>query len=469
MSRIGSIGSLGTDQLRALNRIGQLGRAISENQTRLTTLKRINSAKDDPSGLVHASILERELAAAEKSSQGVTRASALLSTADSAATEIVTQLQSARTLVIAAAGGTLSAAEKAANQIEIDTILQSVNNLARTEFSGRQLLTGASGFTVSGADNSTVLDVDVLSKNTTGDLTVNVEVTSTATQATNDYQGGTLSADATLIVTGPDGATTISLSNGDDTQAITDAFNAATYLTGVTATRVDANQVDFATADYGSNATIAVQVTEGTFNLTTSGTVTGTDAVATVNGQSYTGDGATFNVNTSQYALSLELSPTASGTLTPFTVSGDGLQFIVGTSASSTASIGLPSFMTSSLGGPTGSLDSIGSGGANSIVADKPAEALRILDDAISDVTRGQAVIGSFQKYTLDSSSRVLAKTTENLASALSAIQDTDIALETAKLTNNQLLQQSAFQALSITSFRNQDLLGLLQRTATLF
>jgi flagellin-like hook-associated protein FlgL len=38
--------------------------------------------------------------------------------------------------------------------------------------------------------------------------------------------------------------------------------------------------------------------------------------------------------------------------------------------------------------------------------------------------------------------------------------------LETALLTRNQLLQQSALQALSITSFKNQDVLSLLERVA---
>jgi flagellin len=62
MSRIGSIGS---DQLRALRRISELSQAITQNTTRLSTLRRINSAKDDPAGLIRATLLETELTAAE--------------------------------------------------------------------------------------------------------------------------------------------------------------------------------------------------------------------------------------------------------------------------------------------------------------------------------------------------------------------------------------------------------------------
>ena len=469
MTRIGSIGSLGSAQLRALNRIQELGQAISANTTRLSTLKRINSAKDDPAGLIQATRLETALAVAEEVSQGVTRASAILSTADSAASEIVTQLAAARTLVLEAAGGTLSSAEVAANQIEVDSILRSVDDLARTEFNGRRLLDGTSGYRATSVDTSTVLDVDVLSKSTADDVTVTMDLTTQATQATDTYSDGALSADTTLIVEGPDGTTTISLSSGDTAQDIVDAFDAVSYLTGITATE-NGGDVDFQTVDYGSDAVIKIEATEGTFDTDSGGSAAGTDAVATINGQDVTGDGSTFSLNTSQVSLVIELDPTAgTGSIDPFVVSGEGLEFVVGTTASATARVGMPNLTTSSLGGVTGKLSSILSGGDNTLTGDKAAEALRILDDAIDDVTRSQAVIGGFQEYTLGSSSRVLSSTMENLSSALSSVQDTDVALETALLANNQLLMQTTYEALSITNLQNQGVLSLLRSTAAGF
>jgi flagellin len=469
MTRIGSIGSLGTDQLRALNRIQELGRAITQNNTRLATLKRINSAKDDPSGLIQATLLEQELSAAEAASKSVTRASAILSTADTTAGEILAELQSARALIVAAAGGTLSSSDVAGNQIQVDTILRNVDTLSKTEFGGRQLLSGASGYTVSGVDTSKISDVDVLDKQGAADVSVNITVDTAATQAANDYQDGQLNEDTTLVVAGPDGTTTISLLKNDSTQDIADAFNAVTYATGITATRIDANQVDFATVDYGSNATISIEATEGTFDLTTSGTVQGTDAVATINGQSVTGDGSTFNVNTSSVALVVEVDPTTTGVINSFTVSGKGLEFVVGSSPDNRARIGLPSLTTASLGGVTGKLHSIVSGGANTLTGGKSAEALKIIDDAISDVTRAQATIGSFKKFTLDTSGRVLSSTIENVSEVLSSVRDTDLAVESALLTNNLLLQASAYQVLSVTNLRNQDVLGLLKSAVARF
>ena len=66
----------------------------------------------------------------------------------------------------------------------------------------------------------------------------------------------------------------------------------------------------------------------------------------------------------------------------------------------------------------------------------------------------GRAIIGGFQASTLDPQSRVLSKSIENMSSALSAVQDTDVAVESALLANHQLLQQTALQALSISTLR---------------
>jgi flagellin-like hook-associated protein FlgL len=467
MSRIGR---LGADQIRVLNRLTQIGKALTENTTRLSTLKRINSSKDDPAGMVKATILERELAAAEGASRSLSRASALLGTADKAAGEIITQLQAARDLIVASAVGGTPAEDIAANQIQVDSIINGIDTLSKTEFAGQQLLSGASSYRTSNLDTAEFVDVDILSKSTNSDVTINVTVDSQSSKATNSYTDGQIhdhDDDGTTIqVTGNLGTTTVDLFNHDETQDIADAFNAVSHLTGVVATRIDDDQVDFASEDYGADQTIELVTTLGDFDFTTSGPISGTDLAGTINGESFASTDPVVRYTSGDLTISVEIDPTASGTLTPFTVKGDGLNFMTGLTANSTARMGMPVLTTTSLGGVDGKLNSILSGGANTLTDSKFAEALAIVDDAIAEATRGQAIIGSFQKFTIDTSSRVVDSTTTHLSDALSAIQDTDIALETAKLTQNQLLQQSALEALSITSFKNQDILTLLARAA---
>ncbi len=454
-----------TDQLRALRRLRELGQAISENTQRLSTLKRINSAKDDPKGLIHASMLERELSAAEATTNAIGRAQAQLSTADAAASEIVTQLQSARTLALEAAGLT-SQADVVANQIELDQILSSINNTARVSFTGQRMLDGSSSFRATGVDYTKIKDVDILSKTSDDAITVAINVTSAAKQATDSYTGGSLMGDTTILIEGPDGSASVSMNSGASTTDIETAVNATSYLTGVTATRKDASQVDFATVDYGSQAAFTITATEGYFSMAGGGTATGSDAEATVNGSSLTADGTTLSYTTADVAAVIELDPSASGAISSFELSGSGLNFVVGINAHDTQRIGMPNLTTTSLGGATGNLDAIRSGGQFSLTSGNAAEAIQVIDEALAEALRGQAVIGSFQSYTLDSASRTVTSMIENSASALSAIQDTDVAIESAQLANNLLLQESTLNVLSIANSRNESVLTLLNAIA---
>jgi flagellin-like hook-associated protein FlgL len=51
----------------------------------------------------------------------------------------------------------------------------------------------------------------------------------------------------------------------------------------------------------------------------------------------------------------------------------------------------------------------------------------------------------------------------------LSSIRDADLATESALLSNNQLLRQSAIQAATITNLKNSDILSLLKNTVIRF
>jgi flagellin len=461
-----TVTTLSSQQISVLNRLRELSDAIAQNTNRLTTLKRINSAKDDPAGLVQASLLERDLASAESALATIDRSDALLSTADSAAKSMLNQLQVARGLALSAADGTLTDDEIAANQLSLDTIIDSIDSFSRTQFTSRRLLDGSAGFFVSGVDTADIRGVQVHKKNTAGDATVAIEVVQQAAQASDSYDNSTpLATSATLVVNGSRGAATITLAAGATTQQIVDAFNDVTYLTGVSAS-VNGTTVEFSSTEYGSDATIDIQATSGTFVTAEGNSAQGTDAIAEVNGQQVVGRGTTLNVNTSTLSLRVELDPAANGTLTSFTISGDGLQFVLGPSPNDTTRIGLPTLTSSSLGNLSGNLLSLKSDGDNSLVSGNAATTLAILDDAIFEVTLSRAQIGAFQKYTLDTASSVLTSMIENTSAALSSIQDVDVALETALLSNNQLLQETTYQALTINNLNQNNVLDLLKTVA---
>jgi flagellin len=139
---------------------------------------------------------------------------------------------------------------------------------------------------------------------------------------------------------------------------------------------------------------------------------------------------------------------------------------VLGPSPNDTTRIGLPTLTSSSLGNLSGNLLSLKSDGDNSLVSGNAATTLAILDDAIFEVTLSRAQIGAFQKYTLDTASSVLTSMIENTSAALSSIQDVDVALETALLSNNQLLQETTYQALTINNLNQNNVLDLLKTVA---
>jgi flagellin len=456
---------LDPSQVAAISRYRELGSEIAKNNQRISTLRRITSAADDPSGLVSANILKSQMDGLETLVSSLRRDSSLLDSAASTATEIVAQLQAARSLAVEVAGGSLSASEVAGKQAALDGILRGVDTLAGTQFNGKRLLDGSAGFRTTSVNSTQFANIQVLDRQTTSDVAFAVNVTSAATRATNSYTGGTLGGAATVTLNGPSGQTTIALDSGADTTAITNAFNAATHLTGVQAVRVDATTINFNTVDYGSDATLEFEVNSGTFTLATAGATTGTDAIATINGQSVTGQGTTFVASSQSTTVAITTAAAATGALTSFTVTGAGTEFILNDTGTSKARLGLPDLNVANLNGVNGSLSSVQSGGSNNLSVDA-ANAVKILDDAISQATIGASLVGAFQKYTLGSTETVANKNREFVGRAYNDIAGTDVAVESALLANNQLLQQATLQSLQIFARQNEDVLDLLRTTA---
>ena len=70
--------------------------------------------------------------------------------------------------------------------------------------------------------------------------------------------------------------------------------------------------------------------------------------------------------------------------------------------------------------------------------------------------------MGAFQKYTIGSTINNLSVAYENASSALSDVEDTNFAAETANLTRAQILASSATTVLSTANSQPQNVLKLL-------
>ncbi len=127
MSRISSRAS--GIELTALRNVNAAFEQIAEAGLKLSTLKRINRASDDPAGLIAAEQLRSELESLEAASRSSVRATAAVNLADAGLSQVTGLLNTVRDRVIEAAGGNLSEAELAANQLEIDVALEAVDRI----------------------------------------------------------------------------------------------------------------------------------------------------------------------------------------------------------------------------------------------------------------------------------------------------------------------------------------------------
>ncbi|MEW6235179.1 MAG: flagellin [Candidatus Omnitrophota bacterium] len=88
-------------------------------------------------------------------------------------------------------------------------------------------------------------------------------------------------------------------------------------------------------------------------------------------------------------------------------------------------------------------------------------EAIRILDEALSQVDKTRSILGSSTNR-LEAAINNMSVSYENLQSSESRIRDADLTRETTAFTKNQVLQQAGISVLAQANFQSQGFLSLL-------
>lgn len=122
----------------------QNSRSLNQSMMRLATGTRVNKGSDDPAGMISSKQLEAALKAIEAESTSHQRTQQVARVADGALGEVSDLLNKAEALVVANANSSgLSEAEREANQLQIDSILNAVDHVASSaSFNGEALLDG---------------------------------------------------------------------------------------------------------------------------------------------------------------------------------------------------------------------------------------------------------------------------------------------------------------------------------------
>jgi flagellin len=137
-----------TGALRAQN-----GSRIASNQLqtameRLSSGKRINTAKDDAAGLAIASKMTSQIRGMNQAVRNSNDGISFAQTAEGALGEVSNMLQRIRELAVQSANGTYSASDRTNLNSEVTELKAQITNiLATTEFNGSRIFNSASGGT----------------------------------------------------------------------------------------------------------------------------------------------------------------------------------------------------------------------------------------------------------------------------------------------------------------------------------
>ncbi|MBN4060334.1 hypothetical protein JYT11_00650 [Planctomycetaceae bacterium AH-315-I19] len=497
--------------------LGQNTNSLATSLERLSTGLRINRGADGPAALIASQNLRAEKAAIGSAISNAERADQVINIAEGGLDEIsslLTELQGLVTTTANTAG--LSAEEKDANQLQIDSILQTIDRLASsTSFQGTKLLNGnydydttsvsaaIDGFSVNGAKlgYQQTLDVDVL-------------VTLSAQQAGYflSFGGGIVDLGAAtdrfvVELAGSKGSREFSFASGTSLADVVAAVNSFTSVTGLSAD-VSGTGIRVDSIGFGANEFVSVKVVNDgniaagdgiidlaaantnvvgattvafTDNIASNGlTDNGQDVEAIINGVTATTKGTTARINTDFLDISIDISATtgaanaqALGAINALQITGGGADFQLAgqVDINGKVSIGIGNVSSRTVGkseitvaGTAGSffLADLGSGSTLNLVDGDLAGAQDVVDTAIREVSGLRGRLGAFQQNTVGSTIRSLSVSLENTTAAESIIRDADFAAESANLSRNQILQQSATQILQLANAQPQNALALL-------
>ncbi|HBC3385960.1 flagellin [Vibrio parahaemolyticus] len=206
---------------------------LNQSMERLSSGKRINSAKDDAAGLQISNRLQSQMRGLDVAVRNANDGISIMQTAEGAMNEVTNIMQRMRDLSLQSANGPNSQAERTALQEEVTALNDELNRIAETtSFGGRKLLNGTFGkssFQI-GAASGEAVQIELKSMRTDG-LDMGGFSYVAQGRADSDWQVKENANDLTMSFTNRSGETEkiqINAKAGDDIEEL------ATYINGQT-------------------------------------------------------------------------------------------------------------------------------------------------------------------------------------------------------------------------------------------
>lgn len=132
--------------MKATNASAGANKALGTAMERLSTGKRINSAKDDAAGLAIATSMTSQVRGMNQGIRNANDGISMAQTAEGALNEVTNMLQRIRELTVQASSGTYQDTDRTNLQAEVTQLQEQITSvLEETEFNGNKLFDGSAG------------------------------------------------------------------------------------------------------------------------------------------------------------------------------------------------------------------------------------------------------------------------------------------------------------------------------------
>jgi flagellin len=462
-----------------MDSLNMVGQQLSQSMERLSTGLQINSAADNPAGLIQSQLMDSQIAGINQAIQNGQEGINYTKTADGALSQINSLLNNAYSLAVSSANSaTLSSTQLQANQQQLDSIVSSITTIASTAtYGSKHLLDGSSGVQSAVTDGTAVNSLNIGGQFGGSALTSNATVTlnslTAATQASDTSAAfGTISSTVSSAGSFTINGTTFTANSNTTAGNLINMINAAANQTGVTASYQGTNIVLNSTA-YGSGGVINLVDANGVIRSGGAGSdsVTGTNAhgvlaigsaTATFTGSQNGNGGLTLeDSNGNTFTLSVAGNTTTATAFAIGQVTVGSATFQTGGQPTQTQNLSIGNFSASNLG--SGAVTGYDMANLDLTTQSGAQTAMQVINQAISQVTSARGTIGNFQSNVLQVNVNNLTTAQENLSASLSTIEDTNVAQEMTNFTKLQILEQSGMSVLSQANQLPQQVLSLIK------
>ena len=152
-----------TSALRAANATMSASASLSTAMERLSTGKRINSAKDDAAGLAISTSMTSQIRGMNQAIRNANDGISLAQTAEGALGEVTNMLQRIRELATQSASGTYAQTDRDNMDLEVQALDSQITDILKTKFNGVNLFgTGAADIKIqTGANKDDTVTLDL--------------------------------------------------------------------------------------------------------------------------------------------------------------------------------------------------------------------------------------------------------------------------------------------------------------------